>query len=99
MWSRHSPWARRRLARAAYLWGLGAFGQGVERVLDLRPNAGGHAAMWRPLGELNQLCAACDVINAYARQHLAGAVTVSLWVMSGHFKTSDVSVFAGGPSL
>jgi hypothetical protein len=35
--------------------------------------------MWRPLGEgaQSQLCAACDVINIYARQHLAGAVTVS----------------------
>jgi hypothetical protein len=35
--------------------------------------------MWRPLGEgaQSQLCAAHDVINADARQHLAGAVTLS----------------------
>ncbi|MGB9387820.1 MAG: hypothetical protein WCB50_23800, partial [Pseudolabrys sp.] len=46
----------------------------------------GHAAMWRPLGEgaQSQLCAACDVINTYARQHLADAVTMSAL---GHERT------------
>jgi hypothetical protein len=49
--------------------------------------------MWRPLGEgaQSRLCAACDVINAYARQHLAGAVTMSAL---GHERTFlDVRFF------